>query len=57
MCYRLYSSHEVSNAARQARARAAKQAEEQEARAAARPEPVVPDAEVQPAEAKTLEHA
>jgi hypothetical protein len=56
MCYhRLYSSHEVSNAARQARARAAKQAEAPQA--PARAEPVASDADVQPAEAKTLEHA
>jgi len=54
MCYhRLYSSHEVSNAARQARARAAKQAE---VPAPPRPEPVASATDVQPAEAKTLEH-
>jgi hypothetical protein len=58
MCYhRLYSSHEVSNAARQARARAAKQAEAAKAPAPARAEPVAANADVQPAEAKTLEHA
>ncbi len=54
MCYRLYSSHEVSNAARQARARAAKQAKPA---APARPEPVASDADVRVAEPKTLEHA
>jgi hypothetical protein len=57
MCYRLYTSHEVSNAARQARARAADQAKPAEPAAPARPEPVAADADIQPAEAKTLEHA
>ncbi len=58
MChYRLYSSHEVSNAARQARARAANQAKPAEPAAPARPEPVASDADVRVAEAKTLEHA
>lgn len=58
MCYhRLYSSHEVSNAARQARARAANQAKPAEPAAPARPEPVASDADVPVAETKTLEHA
>ena len=58
MCYRLYTSHEVSNAARQARARsAAKEAKPAEPAAPARPEPVASDADVRVAEPKTLEHA
>jgi len=57
MCYRLYTSHEVSNAARQARARAANQTKPAEPAAPARPEPVASDADVRVAEPKTLEHA
>jgi hypothetical protein len=57
MCYRLYTSHEVSNAARQARARAASQTKPAEPAAPARPEPVAADADVRVADPKTFEHA
>jgi hypothetical protein len=58
MCYdRLYASHEVSNAARQARARAANQAQPVEPAApAACPDPVESGASVRAEEAKILEH-